>query len=343
MKRYRTHTAFIILGFVVLLSLSGCGILPREYERGGTGSPSPSPSSSSEMHSPTTADPAVSSSAVPESPSRTPTPSRLQKVKFHSGALDHDMRMNVYLPPGYDEEKSYPVLYILHGYFGTESAWMPEIGLEKAADRLIADKRIEPLIIVAPEMDNSYGLNSADKYTVVTPSDPAHSRYYGRYEDYFVQDVIGYVDAHYRTVAAKEGRYVGGFSMGGWASLHFAFRHPDLFGKAGGHSAALWTDDWSRVPRMKSWLYPTAKKRKERDPIELARTQDLDSLSVYLDCGDADDYKLYNGSRKLFDILQARGVPSEYHLNPGGHSRNYLKSHLEEYLLFYAGKPSDSE
>lgn len=274
-----------------------------------------------------------------ESPAAKPefVPSSLQKIEFASEALGKKMRLRVYTPPGYDESLRYPVLYMLHGYGAAESAWMPEMKLHEEADKLIADGRIRPLIIVAPEMDNSYGLNSADRYRVASPESPNNSRYYGRYEDYFAQDVIAYVDEHYRTIASKEGRYVGGYSMGGFASLHVAFRHPDLFSKVGGHSAALWLNDWSQVPLMKSWLYPNQATRKKRDPIDLARTQDLSGITVYLDCGDRDKFKLFDGARKLYDILQERGIPSEFHLNSGNHDRSYWTSQLENYLLFYAG------
>jgi enterochelin esterase-like enzyme len=316
-----------MLLMATLLLVAGCS----DLSAGPDTSPSPHSTKNGKETHPT-------QPTKPASPEKT-TPSKLVKVSFFSKALGKKMRLNVYLPPGYAANRKYPVLYMLHGYFGTELAWMPEMQLEKAADRLIAEGRIEPLIIVDPELDNSYGLNSADRYRVASPKDPSHSRYYGRYEDYFVQDVLSYMDGTYSTIAAKEGRYVGGYSMGGFVSLHAAFRHPDLFSKVGGHSPALF-QDWSRVPLMESWLYPTKAKRKERDPIELAKTQDLSGMSVYLDCGNADDFKLYDGTKKLFDILKSRGVPSEYHLNPGKHNRTYWKSRIDDYLLFYGKKPS---
>jgi enterochelin esterase-like enzyme len=274
--------------------------------------------------------------ADPES-SKPLNPSSLERIQFHSEALGVEKHMNIYLPPGYDPSVRYPVLYLLHGYYGTEASWMPDMQLNRTADKLIAEGRIEPLIIAAPEMNNSYGLNSSDTYRVADPSVPDRSRYYGRYEDYFLQDVIPYVEEHYNTVAEQRGRYVGGLSMGGFISLHVAFRHPGLFSKVGGHSPALWHDDWSRVPNMKSWLYPSEEERLRRDPIELANTADLSGMSVYLDCGDQDDFKLYEGTEKVYQVLQSRGIPVEYRLNPGKHNRAYWQSHTEDYLLFYAG------
>lgn len=327
-KDFRNILAAGILVLAIGSAAAGCADSQPQPGNPATGPVSGSAAPSS----------APAQTAAPSEPPEPVSPSVLESVEFRSEALGQTKRLKVYLPPGYDESREYPVLYMLHGYSGTESAWMPQMRLEKTADRLIGEGRIEPLIIVAPQMDNSYGLNSSETYRVAVPDNPSGSRYYGRYEDYFIMDVLGYVDEHYSTISSREGRYVGGYSMGGFISLHAAFRHPDLFSKAGGHSPALWLDDWSRVPLMKSWLYPNAAARRERDPVQLAEYADLQGLSVYLDCGDKDDFRLYEGTEKLYGILKERGVASEYHLNPGKHDRAYWQSQSENYLLFYAAK-----
>lgn len=247
----------------------------------------------------------------------------VQHVSFRSAALDRDMNLNVYLPANYDPEQRYPVLYLVHGYGGDERAWI-DLGIDKAADRLIADGKIKPLIIVTPEMNNSYGINSSQ----------------GMYEDYLAKDVVGYVDANYSTIADRSGRSIGGLSMGGFISLHTAFLHPDLFSKVGGHSPAVFVDDWSTtggVNGLKAFLYPTDELRRERDPLLLAETLDLSTLDVYLDCGDQDYYKFYEGSEKLYKLLQSKGVSVQYHHKPGEHDGAYWTSMAEDYLLFYDG------
>ncbi|MFC5406347.1 alpha/beta hydrolase [Cohnella soli] len=315
----------LLLGCAV--GVSGCGGVLE------SASPEETPIATTMLAKPAaTPEASISVEAPPD-----PMPSKLLKLTFHSEALNHNMRLQVYEPPGYDPSRRYPVLYLLHGYNAMETAWLSEMRMSYTADRMIAKGSIQPFFIVAPEMDNSYGLNTQDEYQVAVPSDPVHSRYYGRYEDYFVEDVIGYIDSHFSTIASREGRWVGGYSMGGFISLSDAFRHPELFSKVGGHSAALWLNDWSRVPMMKSWLYPTKKVRKERDPIALAESADLSGIEVYLDVGDKDDFKLYDGAKELFGILQKRGVVSQLHVNPGKHNRTYWKSQLENYLKFYAG------
>lgn len=285
--------------------------------------------------------PASESKPVLESDSSAPLEvSQIQKISFHSQALDHDMRLEVYLPKGYSSASRYPVLYMLHGYGSNEGEWFEGLGLSQSADQLTEQGKMKPLIIVSPEMDNSYGINSGNTYRADRPGDP-NTIYVGRYEDYLYQDVIGYIDSHFSTQANRSNRFIGGLSMGGFISLHTAFLHPDLFSKVGGHSPALFMNDWSTTggeQGLKAFLYPTDELRQTRDPLLLAQKLDIANLQVYLDCGDQDDYKFYDGSERLYKLLQGKGVPVEYHLNSGKHNSDYWKSQLSNYLMFYAGK-----
>lgn len=89
--------------------------------------------------------------------------SSTMKVSFYSEALGQNMRMNVYLPPDYEAKEKYPVLYVLHAYKLNEDHWFQALHITEQADTLIAAGKIEPMIIVAPEIDNSWGMNSADE------------------------------------------------------------------------------------------------------------------------------------------------------------------------------------
>jgi enterochelin esterase-like enzyme len=260
--------------------------------------------------------------------------SMLKNETLHSKVLKKDANINIYLPKGYSDAERYPVLYVLHGYSGSKDDWLPGLKLDKKADELIQNKKIKPLIIVSPQIDNSYGVNSSENPRVLgTP--PNNSLNEGMYEDYIYKELVSYIDVNYSTLRSREGRYIGGLSMGGCAALHTAFLHSDVFSKAGGHSPALFLDEFPN--NLGTWLYPDMETRKQRDPIYLAQERDLKSLKVYLDCGDRDSYKFYEGCEKLYKILQEKGVESEYHLNPGAHDGAYWESNAEKYLLFYAG------
>ncbi len=153
-----------------------------------------------------------------------------------------EQRLSIYLPPGYDAspQKRYPVLYLLHGFTGTNRTWMidpdsthnePTVdprdgGYQQAGflkrerlDSLIAAGIVPELIVVAPNGRNAY------KHSFYVNSPVT-----GRWEDYVVEDVVGYVDANYRTLPMASSRGIAGHSGGANGALFIAMRHSDVFG-----------------------------------------------------------------------------------------------------------------
>lgn len=242
------------------------------------------------------------------------------------------LKMNVYLPKGYSRTERYPVLYLFHGLSSDQTYWMPNLDLEKRADALIAAGKIKPLIIVAPQLEASWGLNSANENKVLS-SDSRMPFVQGRYRDYFVGEVVPYIERHFSTLASRESRMIGGASMGGFAALHIGFSYPELFGKIGGHSPAvsIGTGDYAA-----NYLYPDETAIQSRHPRFLANSKDLSTTKVRLDCGENDG--LITATRELFASLQEKKIRVEMHSAPGGHFREYWMAHLDEYLQFYAGK-----
>ncbi|WP_162848515.1 alpha/beta fold hydrolase [Paenibacillus nanensis] len=127
-----------------------------------------------------------------------------------------EMNYRLYLPHGYksDNKTRYPVLYLLHGSGGTETSWDP---FWPILDTMIEEKRIPPVIAVAPVTGNSYWVDS-DKF--------------GSVESAFIHDLIPLIDSSYNTMASREGRGLVGFSMGGYGALRYSLTHPELFGGA---------------------------------------------------------------------------------------------------------------
>jgi S-formylglutathione hydrolase len=127
----------------------------------------------------------------------------------------------VYLPPGYAaSRRRYPVVYLLHGFFGRPDQWTERFDVAQAMDSLIAAGAVRPMIVVMPDAYNGYGgsfyANSAA----------------GRWADFTAGDLVRHVDRRYRTVAEARGRAVAGWSMGGWGALHLAAERSDVFGAA---------------------------------------------------------------------------------------------------------------
>lgn len=137
----------------------------------------------------------------------------------------------VYVPPGYDAQGSrrYPVLYCLHGYTGDTAALVSarpwETNVVQWMDRLVAEKRMPPAILVI-----------VDGFTRLGGSQYVNSIHNGNYADYVIREVVGYVDATYRTIPSEGGRAVLGKSSGGFGALHLTMQYPGTFGAFASHS-----------------------------------------------------------------------------------------------------------
>ncbi len=131
----------------------------------------------------------------------------------------------VYLPPGYDEDKSYPAVYVLTGFTGrgkmmlNDSAFTPNFA--ERMDKLINEGTIKPMIAVMPDCFTKYG---GSQYINSTAT--------GDYEDYLTKEILPFVDDKFRTIRDKNSRAVMGKSSGGYGALIMALRHSDIFGLA---------------------------------------------------------------------------------------------------------------
>ncbi len=181
------------------------------------------------------------------------THGRVVQVVVHSRALEHnhagdspDRDVSIYLPPDYDRATiRYPVLYLLHGYTGTDRGWMNPayVGIAELMGHLLDKHAVEPMIIVMPNCFNRFG---GSFYT--------NSALSGDWEDFIVRDLVGYVDAHYRTIAKAHSRGIAGHSMGGYGALRLGMEHPEVFTAAYGMSpcCSYWDEQEDRADVMKA-------------------------------------------------------------------------------------------
>jgi enterochelin esterase-like enzyme len=255
---------------------------------------------------------------------------KIEKLNFQSSALQKVMPLLVYLPPKYDKEEALPVLYFLHGRNVSENM-MFDVMVDEKAEQLINEGRIPPMIIVCPGIGNSRGMNSASACSEVLNSE---NRIYhiGMYEDYLIKELIPFIDNTYNTISDRSGRFIGGASAGGFAALHNAFRHQDLFSKVGGHMPAIELsieeEDRPHFSSTELW--------EKYDPVHIAKKMATSSdIKVYLDAGEEDEGGFYEGCAILHKVLETKGVNSQNHVFPGYHNVEYIKSNIEKYLIFY--------
>src|SRR4051794_35372588 len=154
-----------------------------------------------------------------------PLTPRVTELTMRTDALAEDTHVRVMVPEGYDPSgrTRYPVLYLLHGCCDDYRSWTDKGDAEKITAGL-------KLIVVMPDAGQA-GFYS-DWYNAGAGGPP-------RWESYHVGQLIPYVDAHYPTVGARGGRAIAGLSMGGFGTMSYAARHPDLFVAAASFSGAV--------------------------------------------------------------------------------------------------------
>jgi putative tributyrin esterase len=244
---------------------------------------------------------------------------RVQEQTFHSKALNRDMHYMIVVPADYDHsQQRYPVLYLLHGWAGDYTNWVK-------LTKLIEYSRRYPMIIVTPDAENSWYVNSA-----TIPAD--------RFEDYITNDLIREIDTRWRTIASSERRAIAGLSMGGYGSVLFGLKHPGLFAVVGSVSGAF------DGPAGIEHLIPDLRESTDRafGPMGSATRIDNNIYSLliaesatternslpyfFLECGSRDS--LLPSNHKFAEELSSKNVPYEYHEYPGAHSWEFWDDSL---------------
>ena len=181
-----------------------------------------------------------------------PTPAlrgTLERVKVHGKALEGNLmresaepEVSIYLPKSYNAERSrrYPVVYLLHGYTGTDLGYFGPTGrqLHVIAERVFDAGAAKEMILVMPNCMNAYG---GCMYS--------NSVTAGNWEGYVAEDLVAYVDSHYRTIAARASRGLAGHSMGGYGTLRIAMKRPDVFSAIYALSSCCLNEGTVRPPR----------------------------------------------------------------------------------------------
>jgi enterochelin esterase family protein len=153
----------------------------------------------------------------------------VEVVKYRTAA-GTEKQMHVYFPPDYATatDRRYPVLYLVHGGGENDTHWTKSGFTHRILDNLIADGKARPMIVVMP--------NASDLFTGTPPKlgeDDACSRE-------FIQDILPFVDSHYRTRPNRESRAIAGLSMGGFVVLNTGLTHLETFGELYVFSSGYW-------------------------------------------------------------------------------------------------------
>jgi putative tributyrin esterase len=236
-------------------------------------------------------------------------------VNYFNKALEKEVGFYALLPDRQPEPGPYPSFYLLHGLSDDYTAWLRWTSLELYVREL-------PLIVILPDSDRCFYCDLADG-----PS----------YETAIVQDLVGFVDGVFPTIADGSARVIGGLSMGGYGSLKIGLKYPDRFCSVTAHSGvhALFHDkalDDVR-PALRKGL-PTEDALRENDPFSLAeQISPDDAPAIWIDCGVDDGLLEHN--RQIHEHLGKLGIAHEYHEFPGAHNWPYWDEHVQQAIAFH--------
>lgn len=154
-------------------------------------------------------------------------PVTVERVKIHGYALEGNLEGDavdrdaiVFLPPSYaqDKKRHYPVVYALHGYSIGAEQWSKEIHVPQTIEGAFA-RGAHEMIVVLPDSKTMH--NGSMYSSSITTGD---------FERYVAQDVVAYIDAHYRTIPNRASRGLVGHSMGGYGATRIGMKHADVYG-----------------------------------------------------------------------------------------------------------------
>ncbi|MDX1284423.1 MAG: alpha/beta hydrolase-fold protein [Draconibacterium sp.] len=251
-------------------------------------------------------------------------------LSMESKILNMERKYAVYLPPDYEtSERSYPVLYLLHGATDDQTGWVQFGEVKHIADKTINEGISTSMIIVMPDADTKQmGYTNAPNGW--------------NYEDFFFEELMPHVEEKFRIRKEKRYRAVAGLSMGGGGTFYYALHRPDLFSSACPLSAStgpLTREDVDN--QMKRRKMPDVSEEKKQQWFEkysvvhLMKTlpeEDLKSVRWFIDCGD-DDF-LYEGNSLVHITMKKRNIPHEYRVRDGAHNWTYWRQSLPVVLEF---------
>lgn len=250
-------------------------------------------------------------------PACSPDSATVVTQKITSAALGGIRKdYTVYLPPDWCNLADLPLLVMLHGWGGSNRDWVSQGDLDETATGLIQAGAIAPLVILMPDGDDSFYVNSD----------------LGDYETYIVDELVSAVDAAYPTAATRESRIIGGLSMGGFGALYLGLRYPDRFSAIGIHSPALLTQEEDAPP----YLYGMdGELFDQHNPSRIIALEGWpDDMRLWIDTGTHDMWKA--GVYDLIPVLLNEHVAYEMHVWSGSHDWAYWGGHAADYLRFYA-------
>ncbi|OXI55938.1 esterase [Burkholderia sp. AU27893] len=243
-------------------------------------------------------------------------------VAIPSAAMNETLKATVVLPDAYArgtrDGDRYPVVYLLHGSGGDHTDWTSNTRIAALADRY-------HVILVMPD-------GGHESWYIDSPFDSG-----SRFETFIGDEVVSYIDLHFRTIATQRARAITGLSMGGFGALRIALDRPDTFGAVGSISGAVDPRCCADEPGIDHVFGDPGRHPSfwDRNVIVASASAFVRAhLDLTIDCGRDDAF--VGSNRTLHERLVALGVPHDYAERPGGHTWDYWANAIRYQMRFFA-------
>jgi len=241
----------------------------------------------------------------------------LTKHQYYSTTRERMTNVNVLLPPGYNENEKYPVLYALHGYWETEDSLAAMGKVRNMLGNLISTKDAEKMIVVFPYIYTSKTQESCSGL------DLANSLNYDNFINDLVTDLMPYIESNFSVKTGRENTAITGFSMGGRESLFIGLTRSDLFAYVGASCPAP-----GLTPGADLSMHPGQLKENQLKPA-------YNNPYLIMITGGGQDGTVGTQPSSYHNILKNNGVDHVWHyVTTGGHDASSVQPHFYNYLRY---------
>ncbi|MCZ8431345.1 alpha/beta hydrolase [Achromobacter ruhlandii] len=256
--------------------------------------------------------------------------SEVLSAEVKSPALGRALTYNVYLPTGYTENTNvrYPVMYLLHGNGGNRNDWHVKGKMQSTVDELVAKGQIPPAIFIMPDANTNWYVDLKEKM-----------------ETAFIEDLMPHVEKTYRTINAREGRVIGGLSMGGYGAIRFVLKYPEKFQAAALLSPAIYNPEPpadSSARHVKVFADPNTDGAYSKNVWQQYNYPALMDaflakgikVPMYINSGDDDEFAIEADATLLYSQLRKAKQPAELRIVNGKHEWMVWETTLGDSLKY---------
>ncbi|UPQ76204.1 alpha/beta hydrolase [Chryseobacterium nepalense] len=248
---------------------------------------------------------------------------KIDSIQYPSKTVGTVRKALIYTPPGFNKNKKYPVLYLLHGIGGDEKEWYKNGTPQIIIDNLYSEGKLTPMIVVLP---NGRAMKDDRATGNIMAKDKVEA--FATFEKDLLNDLIPFVEKKFPVKKDRENRALAGLSMGGIYTLHTGVQNSDMFSSLGVFSSG--------------WILPSLQEVADSEYKFMNDNKEKINSNIknfWISMGGKEDIA-YKNCQVMMKKLDELGIKYSYSEYPGGHTWSVWRNNLYNFaqLLFKDSK-----